>query len=130
MWNFSSTLGDFFCIPIPRRLLWFFLVFCRWSHAGHSTLLSLESLICLRYIFSQKYIPTIYRWESLYGSSFKVRALVLVHELSTFREIHIKLTALRMGFKISTRRDAGEPSDNLLEVLNIVLQIPCLGPLH
>lgn len=29
-----------------------------------------------------------------------------------------------MGFEMSTRRDAGELSDNLLDVLNIILQIP------
>lgn len=48
----------------------------------------------------------------------------MVYELSTFRETHIEPTSLCMGFEIRTRRDAGEPLDNLLEVLNLVLQIP------
>lgn len=48
----------------------------------------------------------------------------MVCELSTFRETHIEPTVLHMGFEISTRGDAGEPSNDVLEILNIVLQIP------
>lgn len=46
-----------------------------------------------------------------------------MHELSAFRKIYIEPTALCVGLEIHTR-DTGEPSDHLLEVLNIALQIP------
>lgn len=62
--------------------------------------------------FSQKHIPTVYRLGSPHGSSFKVEILIMVYELSIFRETHIEPTVLHMNFEISRRGDAGKPSDN------------------